>query len=60
MSVAMFGPPPPPVAYKLHAAASNDVSSIVWVGSDRQFRSAELVAFMLEQLAAYYLRHKPK
>ncbi len=58
MSASMFGPPPPPVRYKLQAAASKDFSTIVWVGNDRQFRSAELVEFALEQLTAYYLRHK--
>ena len=58
MPWAWTTPAPDPVKYKLHAAASNDFSSIVWIGNDRQFKTTELVDHVLEELARYHFRHK--
>jgi hypothetical protein len=61
----MFGPGPTPVKYRLRLEASEDLSSLLWVGYLGQsgnlarLTSAALVEFALEQLTAYYLRHKP-
>jgi hypothetical protein len=54
----MFEPGPTPVRYQLHAAASDDFSSIVWVGDLGELKSAQLVDVVLEQLTVYYLQHK--
>ncbi len=53
-----LGPPPEPLRYRLHAAASDDLSGIVWLGDLGEVKSAQLVDIMLEQLTVYYLEHK--
>ena len=62
---AMFGPGPTPVKYRLRLEASEDLSSLLWVGYLGQsgnlarLTSVALVEFALEQLTAYYRRYKP-
>src|ERR1700751_3350317 len=51
----IFGFAPTPVIYKFEAEASDDLTSIVWVGKEGQFKSAQLVDLMLEKLTAKYL-----
>jgi hypothetical protein len=53
-----LGPPPAPARYQLQAAASDEMSSIVWVGDLGEVTSAQVVDVMLEQLTVYYLQHK--
>jgi hypothetical protein len=53
-----FNAAPEPQRYRLQAAASDDVSSIVWVGDLGELTSPQLVDIMLEQLTIYYLEHK--
>ena len=53
-----LGAPPSPVRYRLQAAASDDLTSIVWVGDLGELTSAQLVDVVLEQLTVYYLQHK--
>lgn len=43
---------------RLQAAASDDLTSIVWVGDLGELTSVQLVGIMLEQLTVYYLKHK--
>jgi hypothetical protein len=55
-----FDEPPPATRYRLHAAATDSVDSIVWVGDLGELTSAQLSDFILEHLTQYYLEHKPK
>ncbi|MGA2336745.1 MAG: hypothetical protein ABSG08_15365 [Terriglobales bacterium] len=54
-----FGEEPwEPVRYYLHAAASDTLDSIVWVGDLGEITSENLVDLILENLTTYYLQHK--
>lgn len=55
-----FEPPPEPERYRLQAAASNSLETIVWTGDLGELTSEKLVDFIIEQLTTYYLRIKPK
>jgi hypothetical protein len=51
---------PEPKRYQFQAAATDTLDGMVWVGSAGEFTSQALIDFALEQLASYYLVHKPK
>jgi hypothetical protein len=51
---------PDPERYQFQAAANDSLDGMVWVGSAGEFTSDALIDFALEQLASYYLIHKPK
>jgi hypothetical protein len=51
---------PEPVRYRMHAAATDTLDGIVWVGDADELTSAQLVEFVLENLTEYYLQHKPR
>ncbi len=55
----LFGTEPTPQGRRLRATASDDLSSILWVGDLGKLTSAELVEFALDLLTAYYSRHMP-
>ena len=50
---------PEPRRYQFQAAANDSLDGIVWVGSAGEFTTDTLIDFALEQLASYYLVHKP-
>jgi hypothetical protein len=54
----VFGPAPSPVRYRMHGAAADDFSRIVWTGDLGEITSEQLVDLTLEQLTTYYLEHK--
>lgn len=51
---------PDPERYQFQAAANDSFDGMVWVGSAGEFTSDALIDFAIEQLASYYLVHKPK
>lgn len=53
-----FEHPPAPVRYQLQAAASDDLTCVVWTGDLGEVTTAQVVDTMLEQLTMYYLEHK--
>jgi len=54
-----FDGPPDPEQYQFHAAATDYLDGIVWVGRAGEFTSDALIDFALEHLTSYYLVHKP-
>jgi len=52
-----FDDPPRPVRYRMHAAAADDFSRIVWVGDLGEVKTEQVIDLVLEQLTAYYLEH---
>ena len=54
-----FEEPPAPIRYRLHAAATDSLDGIVWVGDLGELTTARLCDFILENLTDYYLEHKP-
>ena len=51
--------PPEPRRYRLQAAASDSLDQIVWTGELGELSSEQLADFVIENLTAYYLEHKP-
>ncbi len=51
---------PQPIRYKLHAAADDALTGIVWVGDLGEISTSRLVEFILENLTVYYLENRPK
>jgi hypothetical protein len=54
-----FHGPPAAIRYRLHAAATDSISGIVWVGDLGELTTAQLSDFILENLTTYYLENKP-
>lgn len=52
--------PPDPRRYRLHAAASDSLDQIVWLGDLGELSSEQLAEFIIENLTTYYLEHKPR
>ena len=51
---------PNAVWYEFRAIASDDCTSILWVGKEGHFDSLGLADFLLEKLLLYYLEHTPR
>jgi hypothetical protein len=50
---------PDPERYLFHAAASDTLDGVVWVGDGEEFSSDTLIEFALERLTSYYLVNRP-
>jgi hypothetical protein len=53
-----FSSPPDPRRYQLQPAVADSFDHVVWVGDLGELKSEQLVEFIIEHLAEYYLANK--